>query len=292
MIVSQLPLPHHTLLIFNWEKVSVPGFNNGNTIAVVNDTIYVGSGFSTTSGYLWKSIDKGLNWQRLDGPTDLYDTTIKNLPINDISIVGLSDTLYIAAGNDTGSAFVVSYNGGKSYNYINFKDADSSDFTSVVVNQNNHDSIFFSEGNSIYLYDRDSSYISLQYEGLVGEETNGLVLGSILVGTTTGFYSVDMEPFDDGGVTSIIYPQKQTHNLECLEFPNPVYESKHLININCNIQEQKIIAELYNLFGQKLEQYVISTKSQTIELPKLRAGVYIIKYKTSNDLLEQKIIVQ
>ncbi len=278
----------------HWIIVSPTGFNNGNTIAKLNDSvIYVGSGIDSLKGYLWKSVDRGLNWFQVNtGPSDLNDASINSLPINDIAIKGSSDTLYIAAGNDTGSAFVVSYDGGTTYHYIEFQNADKDAFTAVAINKNNSDSVFFAEGNATYLYNVDSSFISMQFKGIVGEETNDLSLGSILVGSTTGFYTVNMEPFDDITLVSIIDTKKQTQSLECLEFPNPIYESNQLININCNIKDKNIIAELYNLVGQKLQQYTITKQTQIIELPALKTGIYLIRYRTDHNLFEQKIIVQ
>ncbi len=239
-----------------WSIVSPSGFTSGRCIAVGyanNDTvIYVGTGLSTLDkGKLWKSNDLGITWTQVNtGPTSQSGSLLAEIPINDIAIDPRSnDTLYLAAGQNLDYAWVRSTNGGTSYQYINVGGEGA--YTSVMVNHNNADSVYAAIRREIFIYDAINNDTALLFRGLPGELIPTLLSGSILVGSTTGFYVINLDPVID--ITTDINENKITENRSIIGYPNPS-SGEIIFQLNNSEINNNAILCIYNMYGEGLSQ--------------------------------------
>ena len=162
---------------YTWNIASPLGFCCGNTIAIgtnVNDTvIYVGSGDSY-NGALYRSNDLGQTWIFVNNGPNSNSSSLTNLSILDIAVApGTVDTLYIAAGTNQDGAFVISKDGGLTYQYDNIMSIGK--VLSVAVNETKPDSsIYISVGECVFEYNPivDTSFLRLR--GYPGEKVYDL----------------------------------------------------------------------------------------------------------------------
>lgn len=285
---------------YTWTNISPSGFSNGNSIAVgytaTDTTIYVGTGLlDIDTGSIWKSIDLGQTWSRVNiGPTSMSGSGINGLCINDIDIVpGTSDSLYIAAGNESDYAFAFTSDGGITYTNIDLQGP--SGFTSVAINKNGYDSVYVAIDNLIYTYIASTNEYHLIYKGLPGERVPDLMHGSILVGTTTGFYTFQPGWEDDSLITSV--PENKNilnNNNTLLVYPNPL---TNYATIKISLQEKTpVTLHIYDIMGKKVIENKYGCFDPGIcEIPfsasALVNGQYFIKLQMNDALMYQKIIV-
>ncbi len=281
-----------------WDNVSPSGFSSGNTIAVgygSNDTvIYVGSGLlDVDTGKIWKSVDLGATWTMVNiGPASVTGSGILGLPINDIAIIdGTVDSMYIAAGDATNCAFVSSADGGKTYNSLNLQG--ESAFTSVAIDKNGSDTVYVAVYNAIYTYIASTCEYHLIYEGLPNEKIPDLMHGSILVGTTTGFYT--FHPTWDSSITAVHDIKNRIESQNAITiYPNPLTNNATL---KIALQEKtNIKLNLYNLMGKKvMEKNYGNFEAGIYELPlnveKISAGNYFINLNLNASSIHQKIMI-
>lgn len=166
-------------------------FTMGNCIASEFNgfeyTIYAGSGFGNwpaapVPGALWKSIDMGLTWIKVNnGPQNALG---EPQPVFDIDILsGTTEILYLSA-NET---FARSDDGGISYFYP-YIPGNTGSFYSALIDQAFPDSVSVSAGRHIYKYNYLIDDSDLKFKGYPGEEIHTLAYGSTLSGSTTGAY--------------------------------------------------------------------------------------------------------
>jgi hypothetical protein len=268
---------------YTWTKVSPAGFNCGNAIAVGyanNDTtIYVGSGFDLTHpGYLWVSKDLGKTWIKVnDGPTAYLDTMVKNLPILDIAVnPNDNDSIYISAGSiNDNYAFVQSIDGGITYHYISVYAVKT--FDAVMIKKSSTDTVLATNGREIFLYDVKKDTAALIFRAYPGELIPDLANGSILAGTTTGFYGILYDETAD-----IILTDQSSVNVDeknLVLFPNPASDK---INLKSDLLKEPVFSiEIYNVFGKlvKIQSDAQTEHSEfiTIDVKNLPNGTYVLK---------------
>ncbi len=268
-----------------WSIVSPSGFTNGNTIALgklgTDTIIYIGTGLlNVEPGYLWKSSDLGQTWEQIkNGPTSLAGTTHLSLPINDIAVDPRGkDTVYIAAGYGSDYAFVLSLDGGETYLYLN--SYAEKPYTSIGINRTYPDTVYCASGREIYLYDLANNNFRFVYRGLPDEKIPDIMTGSILVGTTTGFYTFDPQIIDDTTITKIT--SKTNNDIIVNVYPNPF---KDEATINIGVKENGTIAiELYDLTGRKITtiykgKCTSGSSHYTISSDGLATGSYLVYVK-------------
>lgn len=276
---------------YTWVKVSPIGFNCGNSIAVGyanNDTtIYVGSGFDITNpGHLWTSKDLGLTWVKVnDGPNAFLDTTAKKLPILDIEInPNDNDSIYIAAGSiNNNYAFVQSIDGGITYHYITVNA--SKTFNAVLIKKSSADTILAANGREIFLYDVKNDTSTLIFRAYPGESIPDLANGSILAGTSTGFYGILYDETAD--IVSIESLSDSKNKLSL--FPNP---ASSYLGIRTENTGDNII-EIYNMVGRllKTERKNGNNENVIIDVNGLPNGMFLIKVKSKTDELYAKFLI-
>lgn len=287
----------------NWIKVSPSDFVGGNTLALGHNStdtvIYAGSGLKNIkAGRLWKSTDLGQNWVAINiGPTSLATTAVDSLPINDIAIDPRGvDTLYIAAGYNLDYAFVVSYDGGLTYHYTDL--IDNGAFSAVAINKDNPDSsVYVANRRDVFIYNPTTDTSELILRGLPGELVPDLAHGSILVGTTTGFYGFDGEGDEDDSLTVSVFEKLVINNsITLIIYPNPV-NSIATIELNiANSSTNNMQITLLDLLGRNT-QTIYKGKVPTgktiipIDCGKLPSGTYYIRITSNNEIMNQKIMI-
>lgn len=283
----------------SWQEVSPSGFTGGNTLALgynSSDTvIYAGSGFrDKKAGMLWKSIDLGQNWAAMNiGPTSLATTAMDSLPINDIAVDPRStDTLYIAAGYNLDYAFVVSYDGGLTYYYTDLMDDGA--FSAVAINQDNMDSsVYVANRRDVFIYNPATDTSELILRGLPGELVPDLAHGSILVGTTTGFYGVEQQ---DGGVVTSVPATAANNHIALWVYPNPA-NSVATIELNiANASSSNMQITLLDLLGRNTQTIYegkahLGKMTISIDCRQLVSGTYLVRVKTDSTIINTKLVV-
>lgn len=280
----------------SWANVSPSGFGTSSTVAVgygkTDTVIYVGSGCSNIEkGFIWKSTDLGLTWTQVNqGPTDVSDPSITGLVINDIAVDPRGkDTLYITAGYDPTRAFAKSTDGGLTYQYINPLSQETP--FAVEIDPSHIDSIVYVGINrKLYFYNPALDSASLIYTGLPGDLIQDLAIGSILVGTTTGFYGIDG---DDVLITSI--PSISSNkDIVVTIYPNPI-TNRACIQVNGLTSSEKLKITVYDVMGRTvLQAYNAPYSNENIlefDTAQLSNGIYYLHIKNSQINHSQKIII-
>ncbi len=282
----------------NWTNVSPSGFKSGNSIAIgsvgTDTAIYIGTGLlNVDTGYLYKSTDLGITWLRIkNGPTSMAGTSILGLPINDIAIDPRGkDTLYIAAGYENEYAFVLSFDGGETFIYLN--SYTQKPYTSIAINRNNPDTVYTASGREIYLYDLLNNNFRFVFRGLPDEQIPDLMTGSILVGTTTGFYTFD--PNLEPNPIDTLITNNHTENLNGIVvnvYPNPFSDEA---TIRLTLKDNADVAiDLYDLTGRKI-QSIYKGKSEkgstnyNFTANNLASGTYLINIKV-NEAMGRRLL--
>lgn len=175
-------------------------FTMGNCLTVVMNgsqpEVYAGSGYRKTPsmwvpGALWKSVDLGLTWQKVnDGPALGIGLP---QPIFDIDFdPANSQLLYLSADE----VFARSNTGG--YNYF-FTDVpnNTGPFTSALIVPSDPDSIYITAGRNLYKYSFTLDDADLKFKGLPGESFITSSFGSVLAGSEMGVSGVTEAPTYD-----------------------------------------------------------------------------------------------
>ncbi len=270
-----------------WTEVSPFNFKCGLSISI-RDTllstkaIYVSCGsLATGNGILWKSTDGGKNWINHNGPNSSTNSYAINMAIFDVAVDPRSDdTLYVGAvsANNFYAEFFKSVNGGNSYIPIKVENLYETP-SSILIRKSNPDSVLLAYGSSISIYDAKNDTSSLLFTGFPGEEIPDLAQGSILVGTTTGFYTI-FEPDDDDIVTKI---KTNNNSLSAFIYPNPANELLYIDLQNKNKQDYYIL--IHDMLGTCLYRNKHSTeaKLEKVNLEQFNSGMYIVSIETSKE---------
>jgi photosystem II stability/assembly factor-like uncharacterized protein len=280
----------------NWSQVLPDTFSSGNVLSVAygsNDTsIYMGSGFIDGTGKLWKSTDLGQSWIAIyDGPACPNDASITGMDILSIGAVpGYSGELYIGASDYSCNTLLYTSNGGISFNTISLPN-DSFPITAIAFDKTNSDSVYIAVGREIFIYDALADTATRVYRGLPGEEILALASGSILAGTTTGFYGVDLD-----GSPLVHLEEKNALNqkIDVNIFPNPAWDKIH-IEVVLNYETELDIS-ISNFMGQELIKVADEEKAKgsifySINATALAVGSYFVKVKTADAFQAQKLLI-
>ncbi len=284
----------------SWNIVSPTNFGGGNTIAVgygKDTVIYIGTGLENTEkGELYKSTDWGITWTKInDGPHDQFNASVTGLTINEIDIDARgTDTLYMVAGEDSNCAFVRSYDGGLSYQYIDANVAvdDRVNFFSVEMDQNKPDSfVYVANGKYLYLYSPILDTITTLYSGFPGDIIRDIALGSILVGSTTGFYT--FHPAYEDIVTAIPYTNNNDNILLNI-YPNPITQGAS-IRVEGFTSHFPIKITLFDLMGRNIQNVFDTVYGNgdiiNFDASNLSNGIYYLQINTFQSTITKKIII-
>jgi hypothetical protein len=284
----------------SWSKVSPTGFTSGNAVAMgassTDTVLYAGTGYYSgiqENGVLWKSIDLGLTWTQVNvGPTSSTNPGVTEMPIYDIAVDPRgTDSIYIASGSNLDHAFVFSPDGGLTYNTIDAHGEGA--FTTVTFKGDNPDTVYMAIRRDILMYDALNDSVSYIFRGLPGELVPDLAFGSVLAGTSMGFFRVRDAILTStpptGGVESI-----ETISFDELNaYPNPFSDQvtvKFTVvgaeNVSINLYDLtgKLIA---NLTNNKFEE---GTHEITFDSSSLKEGNYIIQLTNNTSVMTKSMV--
>ena len=275
-----------------WTKVSPSGFNCGNTLAMgtdgTNRVIYCGTGMSGNSdGMIYKSTDDGLTWTMVNyGPTSM-NGSVNHLPVYDLAVDPRgTDVVYIASGSNLDYALAKSTDGCVTMTNINASGEGA--FTSVCINQSYPDSVYAAIRRDIIMYDAVSGAVTSVYRGLPGELVPDLAYGSILAGTSMGFFRVA----DNSSTTNVASTKKSVSDLIAV-YPNP---AKDLLMVDLkSTNNADVQLEFFDILGNKISGTTVTLpsglKQITVDCSSWPSGVYMVKADSGNKTATQRIVV-
>lgn len=282
----------------NWNNVSPVGFTSGNAVAMgatSSDTVlYVGTGiYSGTqeNGSLWKSTDLGLTWTEINvGPSSLMNPSVVEMPIYDIAVDPRGiDTIYIASGSNLDNAFVVSTDGGTTYNYINATGEGA--FSSVAINSLNPDTVYMAIRRDVLMYDFVNDSVSYIYRGLPGELVPDLAFGSVLAGTSMGFFRLSEDMLTNEASIDELVDEVDLNSLSA--YPNP-FTSK--INIVFStLKREQVTVKVYGVSGREIAtlfEGMVDKGMHTVEFngDGLKPGSYFVTMINNDSVATKQLI--
>ena len=279
-----------------WTNVSPVGFSCGNTLAKGtvngNHVIYCGTGLSGSMadpGTLWKSTDDGATWTMVTyGPTASNNPSVSQLPIYDLAVDPRgTDTLYMACGSNLDYAFVKSTNGGSTFTAINAQGEGA--FTSVCINQTYPDSVYTAIRRDILVYDAATDSVMYIYRGLPGELVPDLAFGSVLAGTSMGFFKVEATPLNTTGISHV----NTTESGDLSIFPNPVQDEATIIFKAARKSEVSI--KVFDLMGNLVWTAPVQTagtevQKVTMNTSELSSGTYCVRMQSPDGSVVRRFI--
>lgn len=281
----------------SWAQVTPANFSNGNAIAINNgstNTIYVGAGLEQGThaddlGALWKSTDDGASWAKVNSGPSNHANTVTDLPILDLVVSSSSaDTLYVAAGSNLDHAFAYSHDGGASYTTTTISGEGA--FSSVMMNQIHEDTLYVAIRRELYLYDAKNDSARLVYRGLPGEIIPDLVWGSILMGSSTGAYKIEIE-FED--IVTRVDEFSMKNNSMTL-YPNPS-NGNVIVSMKNNLSSLSNI-KVYSLMGSEAYSADYNRDLNVgdnvqLNLSSLAKGTYYIVVTGENEQFTGKLVL-
>ncbi len=279
-----------------WTTVTPSGFSCGNTLAKGtisgSHVIYCGTGLSGSMadpGTLWKSTDEGATWTMVSyGPTATNNPSVSQLPIYDIAVDPRgTDTLYLACGSNLDYAFVKSTDGGATFTSINAGGEGA--FTSVCINQTYPDSIYTAIRRDILVYDAVNDSAMYIYRGLPGELVPDLAFGSVLAGTSMGFFKVESQPLNTTGISGTSRPEAGVLNI----YPNPVQDEATISFVAG--KKTTVSIKVFDIMGNLVWTAPVQTadtmeqkvKMNTAELP---SGTYCVRMQSPDGTMVRRFI--
>jgi hypothetical protein len=145
----------------------------------------------------------------------------------------------------------------------------------------------------IYRYDYKNDSLLMILNGLPNEPMLDIVYGSVLAGTTTGFYSIDLQPYDDIAPTDINQVTYLSQTISI--YPNPA-QGLTYVKITEQLHSNLFIT-LYNVVGEEVLKQDISKQNQhelliPIFTNNLTSGIYLCKVELNNSSYFTKLIIQ
>lgn len=286
----------------NWSIVVPFGFDGGNALAVgknATDTIaYAISGRipSNDTSYIWQSTDLGQNWTAINTAPSYTSSFGKNQMVDIDVVPGTTDSLYILTyGLDVGigtAASLLSTSGGGGISFTNIQSINGRGYA-LMIDQSGNDSVYIAIDNKLKMYEQDSNDISDEYIGLNGDNIYDIEHGSILVGSTTGFYSVELAGFDDLILGTNNNSSIFDNNLFAI-YPNPADNNLFIEPLSNKQTDMNI--ELYDLLGNKINALnkpnirmheIIET-----DVSDLSSGIYVLKIKCDKKTDTFKLMIK
>lgn len=283
----------------SWTQVTpASGFSNGNAITMhqgSTNTIYVGAGLEqgthpNDKGALWKSTDDGLTWTKVNSGPSNRAGTASDLPILDLVVGSKSaDTLYAAAGSNLDHAFAYSHDGGTTFTTT--KISGEGAFSSVMMNKTHEDTLCVAIRRELYMYDAKNDSSILVFLGLPGELIPDLVWGSVLMGSTTGAYKIDVNFKDIVTHTENHFSLDQN---KVTLFPNPsngmlsLSVKDDFIGLN-NITIYTLLGNI--VYSKNYNQHLLPGQVMEMNLSHLRKGTYQLVITGQEKQTSAKIVL-
>lgn len=284
----------------SWTQVTPSGFYFGNSLAVgsngTDTVIYAGCGSElsmdpTAKGALWKSTDKGATWSKVNSGPDAVNASSTELPIFDVAVDPRgTDTVYVCAGSNLDNAFVVSTDGGSSYNTVDVTGEGA--FTSVMINLDAPDTVYTAIRRELYVYDLVNDTAVLAFRGLPGELIPDLVYGSVIAGSSTGMWKLDLDA-EPNVVTSTSEVQKVV-NQGISIYPNPNNGSFNVQFENGFESLNRIAVMDYTgkiVFSANYNQNMSKNAVVNINSEHLSQGTYILLVQGAQQNISTRITV-
>ena len=287
----------------SWTVVTPSGadkFTNGNTVVVGygSDTvIYVGTGLgqggtADDKGKLWKSTNLGLTWTKVNvGPSN-KSNSVTEMPINDVDVDPRDNkVIYLATGINLDNAFVKSTDGGVNYTQLDVFGEGA--FTSVAVSSYNPDTVYTAIRRELYVYVATNDSVFLGFKGLPGELIPDIVIGSVIAGTSTGMYTLELDLTDEN-TTGIEAKAVVNANDKIAIYPNPTTGILNLTIHSTESENYKIA--LYDLLGNNYalpvnQVQVNGSKQITLDLNELSTGAYFLTLSGVKDSAVKKVLI-
>jgi hypothetical protein len=240
----------------------------------------------------------GLNWSKINTVIPhSTDTSLPGLLIFDIAVDPRSnDTIYVAASGGAGDKceWVKSVDGGQTYQYLLSKvNSESAGHAySVQIYPDNPDTVFASFGEYIFCYDDINDSVLLLNRGLPGEEIQDISFGSILAGTTTGFYSLGFGEIDEI-ITNVIKVPENISETMITVYPNPLVTG---FNIKFPMDySEKIEIKIFDILGnetKKMNMKVTNGQNEKIiSTSDFVEGTYLLRIFDGNNVFTEKIVI-
>ena len=138
------------------------------------------------------------------------------------------------------------------------------------------------------MYDAVSGAVTSVYRGLPGELVPDLAYGSILAGTSMGFFRVA----DNSSITNVASTKKSVSDLIAV-YPNP---AKDLLMVDLkSTNNADVQLEFFDILGNKISGTTVTLpsglKQITVDCSSWPSGVYMVKADSGNKTATQRIVV-
>lgn len=265
----------------SWTNVTPSGFYYGHTAVSKLQTldtttvIYCGHMYAT-EGATWESKDKGKNWNKTsNGPYGFTNSKYDNIPVMDVfQHPSIQDSLYLIGYKNGASALITSSDFGS-----NYQANDLTELYYFIHLDASLDTLILAQPSlvSVYAISNDTLY-DTDFYLLPGQELHDFENGSILAGTSTGFYSINLEPIDD--IISKQHTLAQKVNYFKL-FPNPTTNQGIQIISLKNTAIKKVMVT--DIMGRELFTQTFNASKISIKLPEIKNSMYYIHISTENE---------
>lgn len=178
----------------NWTKVFtgtpvntiVRNPHNGNLFAGVGD-----SNQNTVQGGIYKSTDDGATWTQV---TIAVGVDITTYVVNHIEFhPTFPNLMFVSCGaNNSSGAILRSMNFGTTFTDISPSPAPQSKVVSSVIDLDKTYLLYSCSGNQVFKKNHFIGSYTLSYTGLPGEQINFLFYDGLVMGTSTGFYGIEI----------------------------------------------------------------------------------------------------
>lgn len=258
--------------------VDAPSFNPANIIV---DIQFYNANYGlavSKSGYVFRTVNGGLNWDSVATPAPLYPLT---------SVLIINDTIAYAGydANNTGFGLFISTDAGLTWTY---------DMNSATFFYPNFLTLHKTNNGEIYTGGNSQSGPGVIFRNVDGFSFWNLYTVDKKINDIASYGDSIVFAVGDSGYIVVNYPQLITSQLNesksALEFkvyPNPV---KDQLNIYTSLginQNAKVNVTIFSGYGQ-----VVSTQQALtdIDVSDLRAGIYFLEVIADGQIYKSKFV--
>jgi Concanavalin A-like lectin/glucanases superfamily/Secretion system C-terminal sorting domain len=199
-------------------------------------------------------------------------TDISNEPANTITITGESTEYILGKLGAPLPLNLISFTGSKKDKdaLLQWKTANEINVSRFEVQRSTNGQIFetigtVAAGGSLYSFTDANTFIS----------------------RIVAFYRLKLIDVDGRFTFSNIIKLNKQASAALTVYPNPVGDV-----LTINVLKQNGILLLYNAEGKLLQQQTVTTQTITMDVSKYAKGIYLLQYKTEDEVVNQKIIKQ